>query len=140
MGQTRERMDPRRAGAGAVTGLPLVLLRSEGLALLVMAVALYARSDSSWLLFAILFLAPDLGMLGYVKNTRLGALTYDLLHTYVPPAALGLAGVGLDVDWMAAVALIWFAHIGADRMLGYGLKYPTSFGHTHLGVIGRAER
>jgi hypothetical protein len=39
-----------------------------------------------------------------------------------------------------SVALIWLAHIGFDRALGYGLKYKAGFGFTHLGRIGPAAK
>jgi len=71
-------------------------------------------------------------MLGYLGGPRIGALTYDVVHTYVGPLALGVAGVVGDTDIAIQVALIWAAHIGADRVLGYGLKYPTGFKDTHL--------
>jgi hypothetical protein len=82
-------------------------------------------------------LAPDLGMLGYLGGSRVGAAVYDLFHTYVPPAVLGIVGVVAESPLTYSIALIWFAHIGMDRLLGYGLKYPTAFRDTHLGSIGR---
>jgi hypothetical protein len=112
--------------------LPLPLLRLEGLVLAVAAVALYADGDHSWLLFALLILAPDLSMVGYLAGPRVGALTYDLAHTSAWPVALGTAGVLADSGAAVAVALIWLAHIGVDRALGYGLKYGTAFTDTHL--------
>ena len=112
--------------------LPLTLLRVEGIAVAVAAVALYAHGDHSWLLFALLILAPDLSMLGYLAGTRVGALVYDIVHTSAWPVALGAVGVLADSDSAVAVALIWLAHIGVDRALGYGLKYPTGFKDTHL--------
>lgn len=100
-----------------------------------MAVLLYARADYSWLLFAILFLLPDLSFVAYRAGPRVGAMAYNAMHTYAIPLllaiALLLAGASL------AVPLIWIAHIGMDRALAYGLKNPTGFGSTHLGPIGR---
>ena len=115
-----------------VTGLPLVLLRSEGLALLGMAVVLYATYGRSWWLFVALLPAPDLGLLGNVWSRRAGAVAYDLTHTYVAPAALGVVGVLSSSGPVVALALIWFAHIGMDRALGLGLQYPDGSGRTHL--------
>jgi hypothetical protein len=117
---------------GVVTGLPLVLLRSEGLALLGMAVVLYATYGRSWWLFVALLPAPDLGLLGNVWSRRAGAVAYDLTHTYVAPAALGVVGVLSSSGPAVALALIWFAHIGMDRALGLGLQYPDGSGRTHL--------
>jgi len=117
--------------------LPTLFLRSEGLALVALATFLYARLDESWWLFAALLLAPDLSMVGYAAGSRAGAISYNVAHTYLLPAALVVAGVGGGVPAMVAVALIWFAHIGMDRLLGYGLKRTSGFRDTHLGRIGR---
>lgn len=119
---------------GAVSGSVRVWLRLEGLAALTAAAYLYARGGHSWPLFAALFLAPDLSFAAYLAGPRVGAAVYNALHSYIGPLALavGLLAVGGS----PAVALIWAAHIGFDRVLGYGLKYPTNFGDTHLGTIG----
>jgi hypothetical protein len=109
-----------------------LLLRLEGLAIGVGAVVLYADGDHSWWLFALLALAPDLSFVAYVLGPRAGAAGYNLLHNLVLPIALGAASVLSDTDWGVAVALIWLAHIGIDRLLGYGLKYPTAFKDTHI--------
>jgi hypothetical protein len=114
-----------------------LFLRSEGLALLGLSVFLYAWLDQSWLLFALLILAPDLSMFGYAAGPRAGAISYNIAHTYLIPASLIVAGVAGGTETLLAVALIWFAHIGMDRLLGYGLKLPTGFRDTHLGRIGR---
>jgi hypothetical protein len=112
--------------------VPAVLLRLEGAAVLGAAVALYADGDWSWLAFALLLLAPDVSMLGYLAGPRAGMLSYDLVHFMALPIGLGTVGVLGDHGVAVQVALIWLAHIGVDRLLGYGLKYPTSFGDTHL--------
>ena len=113
-------------------------LRVEGLAVFAAALVLYATFGSGWFLFAVLFLAPDLSMLGYLAGPRRGALVYNLGHTYAAPAVLAGIGWVLAVPLLPALALVWAAHIGFDRMLGYGLKLPTDFRDTHLGRIGRA--
>jgi multisubunit Na+/H+ antiporter MnhB subunit len=118
------------------TTLPAVFLRLEALAVVVAAVALYFDGDyAAWAFFAFL-LAPDLAFAGYLAGARVGAVVYNLAHTYVWPVALAagclLSGeAGLPVQ----IALIWAAHIGVDRILGYGLKYPTAFKDTHLGRV-----
>lgn len=112
--------------------LPRRLLHLEGLAVLVGAIALYFDLGFGWLALVVLFLAPDLSMLGYVAGPRIGALAYDVVHTYALPAVLGVAGVLGGSDTAIQLALVWFAHIGLDRLLGYGLKYPTGFKDTHL--------
>lgn len=123
--------------SGAVTGAVRVWLRLEGLAVFALALLLYQRGDHSWLLFALLFLAPDLSFAGYLAGSRIGAWAYNTVHSYVGP--LLLVVVLLSIGEAPAIALIWCAHIGFDRLLGYGLKYPTGFGHTHLGRMGRAD-
>jgi hypothetical protein len=120
--------------SGAVAGGVRRWLRLEGLAALTLAVFFYARGGYSWLLFAALFLAPDLSFAAYLAGPRVGAAVYNALHSYVGP--LALAALFLAVGRQPALSLIWAAHIGFDRLLGYGLKYPTDFGDTHLGAIG----
>jgi Domain of unknown function (DUF4260) len=115
--------------------LPRVLLRLEGLAILVAALVLYFDAGFGWLLLLVLFLAPDLSFAGYAFGPRIGALAYNALHTEVFPVALAIVGVVGDIDWATQLALIWLAHIGLDRLLGYGLKYPTAFRDTHLQRI-----
>jgi Domain of unknown function (DUF4260) len=112
--------------------LPAVLLRLEGAAVLGGSIALYADGGWSWLAFALLFLAPDMSMLAYIGGPRAGMLAYDVVHFAGGPVALGTVGVIAGADVAVQVALIWFAHIGIDRLLGYGLKYPTAFRDTHL--------
>jgi hypothetical protein len=119
---------------GSTAGAVRIWLRAEGLVTFCLAVFLYWNAGYSWGLFAILFLAPDVSFAGYLAGPRAGAAVYNAFHSYVLPLAIGaalLAG-GLGV----ALPLIWAAHIGFDRVLGYGLKYPTSFGDTHLGQVG----
>lgn len=112
--------------------LPRRLLHLEGLAVLVAALALYFDAGYGWLALVLLFLAPDLSMLGYLAGPRVGAFTYDVVHTYALPLALALVGVLGGAELATQLALIWLAHIGLDRLLGYGLKYPTGFKDTHL--------
>jgi Domain of unknown function (DUF4260) len=115
-----------------VDRLPRLLLHAEGAAVAVAAVALYFHEGFDWWLLLVLALAPDLAMLGYLAGPRAGAAAYDLVHTYVLPVLLGAAGVIWDSDAARAVALIWLTHIGVDRAVGYGLKYPSGFKDTHL--------
>jgi Domain of unknown function (DUF4260) len=115
--------------------IPRVLLHVEGAAVLALVVFLYAKNDESWILFAVLLLAPDVGMLGYLANRRVGAIAYNVFHAYPVPALVAALGVQTDRPMVIALGLIWFAHIGLDRMLGYGLKYPTDFKDTHLGRV-----
>ena len=111
-------------------------LRLEALALLALALAAYAHGGYGWGRFFTLLLLPDLSMLGYLVNPRLGATGYNLAHSSLGPIALGAAAILGILPAALPLALIWGAHIGMDRALGYGLKYPTAFGHTHLGRVG----
>jgi hypothetical protein len=115
--------------------LPHVLLRLEGLAVVAAAVVLYFHEEFGWILFVALILAPDLSFGGYVFGTKVGAVVYDAVHTEIFPFALGTLGVVAHSSTATKVALIWLAHIGGDRLLGYGLKYPTAFKDTHLSRV-----
>ena len=118
----------------------VALQRAEGLAIAAATAALYSHIGASWWLFAALWLAPDLSLLGYVggKPCR-GARVYNAFHTYLLPAVLGVMGLTLHAQAVLPVALIWANHIGVDRALGYGLKYAEGFEWTHLGRIGRRQ-
>jgi hypothetical protein len=121
----------------AVEGGPRLILRFEGLALLLLATAGFGLTGLSWWLYAILFLAPDLSLAGYLGGPRKGAILYNALHSTIAPAVLAGCGLLLREPRLLGLAAIWAAHIGFDRMLGYGLKYASAFGDTHLGRIGR---
>ena len=112
--------------------LPPVLLRIEGATLLVLSALLYGLNQGSWLLFVLLFLVPDISMLGYLAGSQVGAASYNLFHTYAAPGLLAALGLLSGSPPVVSVALVWFAHIGFDRMVGFGLKYPTGFSDTHL--------
>ncbi len=120
---------------GYLLARPSVLLRIEGATVLAGSVLLYWLNGGSWWLFALLLLAPDLAMLGYLAGPRVGAVAYNVFHSYPLPAALGLVGLFVGAPLAVSVALVWFAHIGMDGLAGYGLKYPTAFGDTHLGRV-----
>ena len=118
---------------GAVAGAPRLWLRLEGLAVLMLTALLYQRGGHSWLVFAVLFLAPDLSFVAYMAGPRVGALAYNVAHSYLGPAVA--AGLALLTGRPPVAAMIWAAHIGFDRALGYGLKYPSGFADTHLGRL-----
>jgi hypothetical protein len=111
---------------------PRVLLRAEGLAVAVAAIALYFHAGYPWWLLVALVLVPDVSMAGYLAGPSFGAMTYDAAHTYLLPIVLVTAGVITDAEIAMELGLIWFTHIGVDRAVGYGLKYPTGFKDTHL--------
>jgi hypothetical protein len=127
------------ASPGAVSGGVRSMLRIEGLVVLAGAIFAYAQLGAGWGAFAMLFLLPDFSFLGYLAGPRAGAAAYNAAHSYIGPvAALTIGSLG-DAPAAAAAGLIWFAHIGFDRALGYGLKYATGFADTHLGRIGAAD-
>ena len=123
---------------GAASGGVRTLLRLEGLALFASMTLLYALWGGSWWIYAVLILAPDLGFLGYLAGPKIGAIAYNALHSYMAPMILMAAGFGFAPPMVLSIAMIWLAHIGFDRALGYGLKYAAGFGFTHLGRIGKA--
>ena len=126
--------------AGAASGGVRTLLRLEGLALFVGMTLLYGVWDGSWWVYVILFLAPDLSFAGYLAGPRAGAAIYNAAHSYMGPMTLMTTGFALAAPLVLSIAMIWLAHIGFDRALGYGLKYSAGFGFTHLGRIGPAAK
>jgi hypothetical protein len=113
---------------------PKWLLHAEGAAVFLACLIAYGRLGHKWWLFLALFLVPDISMIGYLHNAKSGAWLYNLAHTELLPVALGAAAVFYRPS-LLPFALIWMAHIGFDRMLGYGLKYPTRFNDTHFARV-----
>lgn len=112
--------------------LPRIVLGLEGAAVAAGAVAVYFSADFPWWLLLALVLVPDVSLLGYLAGPRVGADCYDALHTYAGAVALAAVGVVADVEVASQLGLIWLTHIGVDRAVGYGLKYPSAFKGTHL--------
>lgn len=125
--------------SGITRGGVRLVLRAEGACILLAAVLAYAERGSGWGYFALFFLAPDISFLGYLLGTRIGALFYNAAHSLIGALLVLVLALLTGSALTLSVALIWCAHIGFDRMLGYGLKYSTGFGFTHLGLIGRAR-
>jgi hypothetical protein len=115
--------------------LPRYLLQLEGAALFGAALAVYIDADYSVLALALLFLAPDLSFAAYAGGPRVGAAIYNALHTLLWPSVIVAIGIVADEPTLIQVSLIWLAHIGLDRGLGFGLKYPTAFKDTHLRKV-----
>ncbi len=111
---------------------PNLLLRLEGLTIFIAAIAAYAHQGGSIWWFLVLLLAPDLSAVGYLINVRVGSMTYNAAHLYTIPVVLAGAALALNMPTMLLIALIWFAHIGMDRVAGYGFKYATDFKDTHM--------
>jgi uncharacterized protein DUF4260 len=122
---------------GSATGGCRILLRLEGLTLFVGMTLLYAVWGGSWWVYLILFLVPDLSFAAYLSGPKFGAMIYNAMHSYMAPMTMMVAGFGLAAPLVLSIAIIWLAHIGLDRALGFGLKYSAGFGFTHLGRIGK---
>jgi hypothetical protein len=138
-----------------VSDSPRVWLRLEGAAVLAVATLAYAQSGGGWLLYLLLFFVPDVSFAAYALGPRLGAVGYNVLHSSALPLLALAVGCAMragnvhvdvavrvpfvgwhDVSHLVVVgSLVWLAHIGFDRMLGYGLKYPSDFKDTHLGRL-----
>ena len=124
---------------GMVQGAVRSWLRLEGLAAFGAGVVLFGMSGGSWLLLVPLLLLPDASAVGYLAGPRMGAMTYNLAHSWAPGFAALALGVWLAWPTMLVLAAVLIAHVGMDRAAGYGLKLPTSFQDTHLGRIGRTK-
>jgi hypothetical protein len=118
---------------------PNVLLRLEGFGIFLLALAIYWQQSFGWTLFWSTVLLPDLALFGYLVNARVGAVAYNITHSKLLPCALALVSFATGDTLAPALSLIWFVHIGVDRLFGYGLKYPEGFKITHLGIIGQVS-
>ena len=115
--------------------------RFEGAVLFVTAMVLIAlwATGLSWWMMVVIFFAPDLSFAAYALGPRIGAFCYNLLHLYGFGAVMLALGAVMGQTWLVGTGVLWLAHAGFDRMLGYGLKSATGFTDTHLGVIGTAR-
>jgi hypothetical protein len=125
--------------SGITNGYVRIVLRAEGLALLVLELIAYAKFGLGWKTFFIFFLAPDIAFAGYLAGPRVGAVAYNLTHSSIGAVSCLLVALLLPSSICLAAGMIWLAHIDFDRALGYGLKYSQGFGFTHLGLIGREK-
>lgn len=121
-----------------VVGRPRFFLRLEGVVLFVSSLLIFNSTHQHWWWVPVLLLLPDLFMVGYARSTQLGALIYNIGHTYLLPALMALYGWHNHRSLVLAIGLIWLAHIGMDRFAGYGLKYNDNFKHTHLGSLSKS--
>ncbi len=124
--------------SGETTGAVRIVLRLEGLLVMLTAMMAYDKFGAGWGTFAWFFLTPDLSFLGYLAGARVGAISYNVAHSYIGAVACLIASQLLAAPLLLTIGIIWCAHIGFDRALGYGLKYSTGFKFTHLGRIGRS--
>ncbi|WP_342443283.1 DUF4260 domain-containing protein [Lysinibacillus sp. FSL K6-0075] len=111
------------------------IISFEYLIAFIITVFFFGHLDFSWLYFIVFLLLPDITMVGYLINTKIGALFYNMGHSFVLPAVLMVFGLLTSTPILLMAALIWLAHIFLDRALGYGLKYDDAFKKTHLQQI-----
>ncbi len=123
--------------SGAAIGGVRIVLRLEALCVLIATLVAYSKIGSGWGTFALFFFAPDISFLGYLGGKKLGAICYNLAHSYLGGIVCLIAGTVLPAPILVCAGIIWCSHVGFDRALGYGLKYAEGFGFTHLGRIGR---
>jgi hypothetical protein len=123
---------------GHPTAATLALLRLEAAAVALVMAALAWHLGPPWWLVLLVLIAPDFSIAGYLAGPRTGAMLYNAAHTYLGPAVVAGLWFVSGAATAGAIAALWALHIGVDRALGYGLKYPTAFGDTHLGRIGRS--
>ena len=116
---------------------PVGYLRLEGAAILAAGLLFYFYRDFPVVWFVVLLLAVDVFMAGYLVNKRLGAHLYNIGHSLTLPLLLFGVALLADVRWLEGLSYIWMAHIGMDRLFGYGLKYSSGFKDTTLGPIGK---
>jgi hypothetical protein len=115
------------------------LIKLEEFLLFGLSLFLFSQLDYSWVWYALLFLAPDLSMIGYLAKPQAGAWTYNLIHHKGLAVALYVLGYLLSVPWLMFAGTILLGHSSLDRVFGYGLKYPDAFQNTHLGRIGNSR-
>jgi hypothetical protein len=125
-----------RSPRTVVDRLPVQFQRVESGALAVVSAVAFVHLGYSWWWLLVLFLVFDLSVVGYARSPRLGALTYNLVHSYTMPALLAVGAVVDGAKWAAFLSLVWAFHIAVDRLFGYGLKFQDRFNHTHLGDVG----
>lgn len=101
------------------------------------SIFLFSYLPYSWWVFPAAILIPDLSMGGYLFNTKIGALLYNIFHHKLLGIIFSVLGFWQGIDFITLAGLILFGHSAMDRMFGYGLKFPDDFKHTHLGWIGR---
>lgn len=111
------------------------IIKIENLFLFVFSIFLFSQTDFAWWIYPLLFLLPDIGMVGYLINSNVGARTYNTTHFFGLAVLLILLGFYLGNDHVYITGIIILGHSAFDRILGYGLKYNDDFKHTHLGWL-----
>jgi len=112
-------------------------LRAEGILAFAWGAVIWILLDQPLPLFLAGLLVPDISMLGYLRGPHAGAIAYNVVHNWATAGLVLLLALAVQSGPLLLVGAVLLAHVGIDRALGYGLKYPTGFGDTHLGRIGR---
>lgn len=111
------------------------IIKLEEAAMFALAIYLaYQLPYAAWIFWALL-LVPDIGMIGYLVNTRVGAFTYNLTHHKAIAIVIWIIGMLTENNVLMFTGILLFAHSSMDRVMGYGLKLPDNFKHTHLGWL-----
>lgn len=113
-----------------------MLIKLEEIAMFALGIFAFNQLNFDWWWFLILILTPDIGMLGYLVNSKVGAISYNLFHHKTIAILVYINGTYFQNEFMQLVGVILFSHAALDRAFGYGLKYFDNFKHTHLGIIG----
>lgn len=116
------------------------LLKLEELGQFLLSILLFSQLDYAWGVFPACILLPDLSMVGYLVNPKMGAWLYNFFHHKLMGIAVFILGVWLGNSLITLTGVILFGHSAMDRVFGYGLKFNDHFEHTHLGWIGRRGR
>ena len=111
------------------------VLKLEELLQFALGIYLFSTLSYTWWWFLVLILLPDIGMLGYLVNTKTGALTYNVFHHKGLAILMLLIGIYFEIEVMQLIGIILFSHAALDRIFGYGLKYADNFKNTHLGHL-----
>jgi hypothetical protein len=112
-------------------------LRAEGIVAFAWGIVIWVLLNQPLPLFVVALLLPDLSMLGYLRGPHAGAILYNIVHNWATAGLVLLLALVAQSGPLILVGAVLLAHVGIDRALGYGLKYPTAFQDTHLGRIGR---
>lgn len=115
------------------------LIKVEEAAQFALSIFLFTQLPFALWVYPALLLVPDVSMIGYVMNPKIGAFFYNLFHHKAVAIVIGLLGFYLGNDFILLAGIILFGHSAMDRMFGYGLKFNTGFGDTHLGEIGNEK-
>ncbi len=113
------------------------VIKVEEVFMFVIAIWAYSQLHFSWWLFMVLILLPDIGMIGYLFNSKVGAITYNICHHKGLAIVIFLIGFYIHIPVIQLIGIILYGHASMDRIFGYGLKYFDNFKHTHLGIIGK---